>query len=448
MKEFMLLKNVNIARQINGVWQLEKKDIHIEDGVIVAIEDQLFCCENTQFIDGGGALLLPGFVDVHRHLWETGFKGIGMDWTLPHYLQIMLGEIAPQMTPEAVYYGTLLGALECLEMGITTVWDWSHIMNTPEHTEAAIKALKDSGIRALFGYGTPGTSVWEWFYESQKFHPEAAKIVRKNYFNGSDDLVQMALAIRGPEYSTMQVTRHDIAMGRDLELPITMHMGCGTFGEKYQGIQQLAQENLLGSDLNFAHGNYFSQQDLACIAATGGSIAITPEVEMQMGIGFPKLSKILDHSIPVGIGADVVTSCSGSMIDQLRLVMQTERAFQHAIAIAEGHQPNANKLGTDQLLELATLGGAKVMGLESKIGSIAIGKKADFILLTPDQNIQNVSGGLAGYLFSAFQPKDIKMVWVDGKLQINAGSSISFSTSDIRRKLREISSNQLACFSL
>ena len=80
MKEFMLLKNVNIARQINGVWQLEKKDIHIEDGVIVAIEDQLFCCENTQFIDGGGALLLPGFIDVHRHLWETGFKGIGMDW--------------------------------------------------------------------------------------------------------------------------------------------------------------------------------------------------------------------------------------------------------------------------------------------------------------------------------------------------------------------------------
>jgi cytosine/adenosine deaminase-related metal-dependent hydrolase len=178
-------------------------------------------------------IIMPGMVDTHRHLWETALRGLAANWTLMQYLQNMLGPLAAAYRPEDVYVGNLLGSLEAINAGITTVFDWSHIMNSPEHTDQAIQGLHDAGIRAVFGYGTPGTGVWEWFYESQRTHPRDAERVQARYFPGRDGLLTLALAIRGPEYSTFPVSRQDIALARELQIPVSMHVGCGSFGPRY-----------------------------------------------------------------------------------------------------------------------------------------------------------------------------------------------------------------------
>jgi cytosine/adenosine deaminase-related metal-dependent hydrolase len=249
------------------------------------------------------------------------------------------------------------------------------------HTEAAIQALRDSGIRAIFGYGTPGTLVWEWFYESKLKHPLEAKTIRKTLLPSDDELVTMALAIRGPEYSTMEVTKHDIRLGRELGLQISMHIGGGTFGPRYNGVQKLYEAGLLEPDLNFAHANTISENDFRLLADHNCTISVTPEVELQMGLGLPVTGKAIQNGIKCGLGVDVVTATSGNMFDQMKVALQTERAIQNKILYQKGEMPEKLTITDSDILKMATSGGAETLGLSHKTGTLEVGKQADIILI-------------------------------------------------------------------
>ncbi len=359
----------------------DKLDILVEKDTITCIEKEMEVSSDMEVISAEGMIVSPGLIDTHRHLWESAFKGTASNWTLMEYLNGMLGGIAPKMSPLDVYLGNLLGALEALNAGITTIFDWSHIMNSDEHAEAAIKGLRDSGIRAKFGYGTPGTSVWEWFYESKKPHPVNAYDIKKNYFSAEDDLVTMALAIRGPEYSELEVAKQDILMGRDLGIQISMHIGGGSFGPKYKGVQKLDQLGLLGPDLNFAHGNTLNDHDFKLLADHGCSLSITPEMELQMGLGLPATGKALKHNIICSLGADMVAGTSGNLFDQMKTALQAERAIQNERHFQKGEMSEQLAIQDLDIFKMATMGGAKTLGLENKIGSLEVGKQADIILV-------------------------------------------------------------------
>src|SRR5262249_31776636 len=133
---------------------LPATDLLIEDGVIAAVGAGL-PADGAEVIDASRHIVLPGFVDTHRHTWQAVLRSIAPHAALPEYFQRVLQELAPRFRPEDVYAGNLTGALECLEAGITTLQDWSHVQHSPEHTDAAIQGLRDSGIRAVFGYAYP-----------------------------------------------------------------------------------------------------------------------------------------------------------------------------------------------------------------------------------------------------------------------------------------------------
>lgn len=365
----------------NGTVQPVSADLLIRNDKITQIGNKIQPPEAAEIIDATGMIVIPGFVDTHRHLWETAFKGVAGNQTLMEYLNVVLGGIAPHFEPDDVYTGNLLGALEAINSGITTVFDWSHIMNSMEHAEAAIQALRDSGIRAKFGYGTPGTSVWEWFYESQLKHPVEAKTIRYRLLPSDNELVTMALAIRGPEYSTMEVTRHDILLGRKLDLQISMHIGGGTFGPRYNGVQKLYEANLLGADLNFAHANTLTENDFNLLARHNCTVSVTPEVELQMGLGLPVTGKAIRNGITCGLGVDVVTATSGNMFDQMKTALQAERAIQNEILYQKGEMPEKLTITDSDILKMATSGGAETLGLSHKTGSLEVGKQADIVLI-------------------------------------------------------------------
>lgn len=376
-----LIKGGTLLSYQKDILICDTLDILVENDRISKIAKNIPCAPDVQEISATGMIVSPGLIDTHRHLWESAFKGTASNWTLMEYLNGMLGDIAPKMGPLDVYLGNLLGALEAMNSGITTIFDWSHIMNSDEHADAAIRALRDSGIRAKFGYGTPGTSVWEWFYESKKSHPVNAYDIKKKYFSSEEELVTMALAIRGPEYSELEVAKQDILMGRDLDLQISMHIGGGIFGPKYNGVQKLDQLGLLGSDLNFAHGNTLTDNDFCLLADHGCTLSITPEVELQMGLGLPATGKAKMHNITCGLGVDVVTSTSGSLFDQMKTALQTERAIQNEKNYRNGEMPQQVALKDVDIFKMATLGGAKTLGLDHKIGTLEVGKQADIILV-------------------------------------------------------------------
>ena len=293
--------------------------------------------------------------------------------------------------------------------------DWSHIMNTPEHADSAIAGLQASGIRAVFGYGTPGTSVWEWFYESKLNHPNGLERLSKEYFSSPDQLVTAALAIRGPEYSSMEVVHHDIDLARSFNLPVSMHAGCGTFAKKYGAVQKLAAAGLLGPDLNFAHGNFLNAEDLQLLANNGCSISITPEVEMQMGLGFPATGRAIAGGLLPALGVDVVTGAGGDLFTQMRMALQTERALQNQQILDAGEMPPSIPLTACDALSWATINGAKALHLEKKTGSLVPGKQADLIMIRMNAlNMWPVHDPVASVVTQA-NAANIDSVFVAGK---------------------------------
>jgi 5-methylthioadenosine/S-adenosylhomocysteine deaminase len=137
----LLIKSGIIVTMDRSVPDLERGDILIEDRRIVAVAPAIET-DGAETIDAQHAIVMPGLVDAHLHTWQTCLRGIAADWTIPEYLHTMHAAIAPAFRPEDIYISTLMGALNQLDGGVTTLVDWCHNNPTPAHTDAAIDALE------------------------------------------------------------------------------------------------------------------------------------------------------------------------------------------------------------------------------------------------------------------------------------------------------------------
>ena len=184
------------------------------------------------------------------------------------------------------------GSLECINAGITTLVDWSHINNTPDHPDAGIQGLTESGIRALYAYGSANTSLADyWFNSSIAIPRDDVERIHSTYFGSDDGLLTMGLATRGPGFCQDDVVREEWGMARDLGIPITMHISMGKLAGKWSMVKQLDGLGLLGADTTYIHCCYFSDEEWDLVAKSQGTISIAPQVEMQMGHGWPPIMK-------------------------------------------------------------------------------------------------------------------------------------------------------------
>src|ERR1700753_3492418 len=154
----LLIKDAWVITLDSDLGDLPRGDVLIVGSKIAAVAPSLDVGD-AEIIDGTDRIVIPGFVDTHRHLWQTQLRGVAADWTLMQYLTAILGQVAPAFTPEDTYAGNLLGVLEGLDAGITTMVDWSHALNTPVHADAAFDALADSGARAVLAHGNT-SAIW------------------------------------------------------------------------------------------------------------------------------------------------------------------------------------------------------------------------------------------------------------------------------------------------
>ncbi|MGQ0838575.1 amidohydrolase family protein [Actinokineospora sp.] len=368
-------------------------DILVVDGRIAAVGPDLPAAGAT-VLDATDRIVLPGFVDTHRHTWQTALRGIAADADLGEYLDLVLGRIAPRYRPSDVYTGTLVGALEALASGITTLQDFSHVQYSAGHADAAVSALRASGIRAVFAYGAPVFGPGPDQYEIRR--------VFREHFAGSAGLVTMALAPSGPSYSPMAAVRRDWAVATALGLRMYVHIGSGPVATRPIG--ELRGSGLLDANITFVHGNSLPDGELALIAEAGAAVSIAPAVEATMGHGAPMVGRLRGHGITTGLGVDVVTTVAGDMFSLMRATLLTGR-------FGDGPRPTAA-----DVLRLATVDGAAALGLADQVGSLRVGKQADLVLLrTTDLNLL---GGLAdpvGAVVTAAHPGNIDTVLVAGR---------------------------------
>src|ERR1700690_4295881 len=220
-------------------------DVLIKDGAIVEVARRIDA-EDAEVIDATDCLVLPGLVDTHRHTWQALFRNIGSDWTLAHYFTGLHGTMSQLYRPEDTYSGNLIGTLEALDSGITTLLDWSHNLNTPDHTDAAIDAVSESGARVIFGHGG-GHAHWQPV--SSLPHPaDDVRRLREGRLSSDDALVTLCLCPRGNQFATMEVTEADWALADELGIRISCHFGDGEWG-KNRPIAQLRDAGILGPNL-------------------------------------------------------------------------------------------------------------------------------------------------------------------------------------------------------
>jgi 5-methylthioadenosine/S-adenosylhomocysteine deaminase len=422
------VKGATIVSMDPALGIIESGDLLIDGGKIIAVGKNVGSWAVTE-IDGRGMIAMPGFINGHIHLWQTALRGIAADWTLDHYFSVLIGQVVGLYTPQDAYIGNLVGALDQINSGVTTLFDWCHIVNTPAHADAAVDALQETGIRAVFAYGTPMT-----LFGTKEPHPADARRMRKERLASSDALVTMALAIRGTDFAP-GTAEADIRFARELGLLASFHVACAKHGPRPQSMHSLAEQRLLGEDINLVHANFLTADEFRVIANNGASISITPEVEMQMGLGLPPTGAVLAARAKFNIGTDVVTGVSTDMFTQMRFLIQTQRALTNDTFHQREAMPDRLAITVQQALELATIKSAQCLGLDGRLGSLTPGKEADVLLLRKsDINMRAAADPISAIVLHA-GVANVDTVIVGGNVVKQNGK---LTYRDLPRRLAEL----------
>ncbi|MCM3203214.1 amidohydrolase family protein [Paenibacillus illinoisensis] len=432
-----LLKNGCVLSMDARIGQFNRADVLIQDSLIAAVQPNIEVSDaDVVVIDASDMIVMPGLVDTHRHMWESLVKTAGTNWSLPVYLQnLYYGAMGSKLRPQDSYIANLLGSLEALNAGVTTVLDWS-MPYSPDHTDGLIRGLQDAGIRAVFAHGVPGETAY-WNRESTLSYPENIRGVKERYFSSSDQLVTYGLAIRGPEFSHWDTTVQDIQLAEELDAICSMHVGFGSWGSADRSISRMYEAGLLTPRINVVHGNTMGMDEFKMLADTGASLSVTPEVEMMMGHGYPATGYFLEHGGTPTLGVDVVTSTGGDMFSQMKFALQAERSRTNELLLAQGEMPGELSLQASQVLRFATSAGAQALGLERKTGSVTPGKEADLIMIrTTDLNLFPVHDPI-GAVVQFANPSNVDTVFVAGKLVKQNCKLLHVNLDDIRSKAME-----------
>jgi cytosine/adenosine deaminase-related metal-dependent hydrolase len=433
MADRILIKDAIVLTQDESLGELPRADVLVEGDRIAAVGPDLSAAD-AQVIDAAGDIVIPGFIDTHRHTWETSIRTCAPDYTLGAYFGAILDQFAPKYRAEDVYAANQWGALECLNAGITTLVDWSHIMNTPAHADAAVQGLKDTGLRSVFAFGFPNTSIQEWWFGPDwtgsvaRIDGAEARRIRSQYLSDDEGLVTMALATRGTNFCKPEVVRYEWELAKELGIRITVHVAMDRFGYTKGQLLALRDLDLLYPGTTYIHSSHLTDEEWILVRDSGGNVSLAPQIEIQMGHGWAPAQKAESLGIPVGLSSDVATTASSDQFTQMHAVFGSERGRRHQATWDEdldGNTPTPDLITVRQVLRWATLDGAKVAGLEDRTGSITPGKKADLVIIDAHAvNVAPVIDPVAAVVCAA-DISNVDTVIVDGRIHKRGGKLVA-----------------------
>jgi cytosine/adenosine deaminase-related metal-dependent hydrolase len=414
-----LIRNATvITMDVEGV--LENADVLVSGDQIVAIgAGQSVAGVNV--VDATGCIVIPGLINAHMHTWQTALRGVAANWTLLEYFQKMHSGLATVFDPEDLYIATLVGALNQINCGTTTLGDWCHNNRTPEHNDAAIAGLLESGIRAAFFHGTPKPDPKPGekpFWEVPHPRVEIERLIGQHKGN---PLLNIHAAILGPHYSTMDVALHDFRMAKDLGIIASLHQGGGP-ARTPEGWQRLEAEGLLGDHINIVHGHALNDEQLKRFCDLGISFSAAAENEMSQGHGHPITGRLKAFGRAPSLGVDLESVLSGDMLSQARVALGIQRTLDNfAYREKHGSIPPTSTITTLEALSWVTVEGARMLKALDRIGTIKVGKQADIVMIRADDlNMQPVHNPVSTVVMQT-SLANIDSVMIAGQWKKRAG---------------------------
>ena len=436
----ILIKGGTIVTMDPDLGDFAQGDLLIEDGAIAALDASINAPINApgaRIIDAAGMIVLPGLVNAHPHTWQTAIRGISADWSLSEYFRYMHRGMAASFRPEDIHIGTLVGALGQLDGGTTILFDWLHNNPSPDHSDAGLDGLIESGIRAVFGHGSPKHKPEPGKpHFSQIPHPRGEiERLRKGRLATDGGRVGLAMAILGPYFSTYDVTVQDMRLAEEFGLLASVHIDAGFERMVPDGIRRMAADGLIDDRFNVVHGSDLSDDEIALLVDCGASFTITAEAEMQYGFGFPITGRVMAAGGAPSIGSDTESGMGGDMFSAMRMTLQMQRAIDNGARVTKENPVETLALSTRQALEWATINGANALGLADRIGSLTPGKRADVILLRGrDLNLFPAADPVHAIVLHA-NTGNVDTVIVDGEILKERGR---LTYPDLDRRMDEL----------
>jgi cytosine/adenosine deaminase-related metal-dependent hydrolase len=397
----ILLKGGCVLSLDSQIGDFDVADVLIDGTRIAEVRPNITATADV--IDASNTIVMPGFVDTHRHMWQGALRNILPDGLLSDYGRDITGTARSVMRPEDAHAGDLVSALGAINAGVTTVLDWSHIGNSPAHAEACIAALRETGIRAVYAYSGSAAEL---------------RRLRKAHFSSNDQLLTLAYATGA--------SPGDWAAARDVGASITLHAG--------GSLDNVA--GVMGPDVTYIHGTTFTAEAWKRIAGSGGHLSIAAPIEMEMGHGIPPIQPALDHGIRPSLSVDVETQMPSDFFTQMRTIFTLQR--MQALARQRSGDGNAPRLLTvKEVVEFATVAGARANRLDSRIGTLAPGKDADIIMLRMDAiNVLPVNNAY-GAIVQGMDTSNVDSVIIRGAVRKQRGQLVGVDVGRIRRQAEE-----------
>lgn len=408
---------------------IDDGDVLVVGTDIAAVGRNLEVPDGTVEIDASGGILMPGMVDTHRHMWQTAMRGYGSDWTLTQYFVWNYLEHGRKFRPQDIYAGNLLSGLEALDSGVTTSVDWSHGLSTVEHAEAAVDALEAVPGRFVFAYGNIHAGPWEWTAS-----PDFRSFVQRRMPRSEMLGFQLAFDVTGdpafPEKAAFEVAR-------ELGAPVTTHAGVwGATND--DGIRLMHENGFMTPSTVYVHAATLSDDSYQRIAATGGTASVSAESESSCGQGYPSSWALRRHGIPISLSVDTSVWWSADAFAAMRATVSADRAREHHEAHALGETVTHVALRAQEVVDWATRGGAKALGLDSVVGSLEPGKRADVVLVKNDDSpVMFPILQPYGHVVFQAQRGDVDTVLVNGKVVKRSGKLVGADVARAREMVAD-----------
>lgn len=436
----LLIRGGYVLTMDTSLGDLPVGDVRLAGGRIAAVGPRL---DDTgaEVVNASGAIVLPGFVDGHRHLWQSLLRGVAVDWSLPEYMVQARSLYCGCYDSDAAYLGNLLGGLESLAAGITTVVDHSHLQTSQEMTDALVRGLRDSGVGGVFAYALQNVPDYAGPEDPGGIEVDAVRdlLLRApdDWHDGNARRVRdTGLGRRGrlrfgvalPEaapYLEPAALRGLLARATALDPALlTGH---------WDGACEVLVDALAdGPVVSLTHCNHVGDDDLARLARAGIGVCTTPDIECGMGLGPLVARRFTDLGGRASLGTDLSSYARADILAQARLLLQTERA---SIADDSGGPPPAT-VGwfARGVLDLVTQGAATSIGLGSEVGSLTVGKRGDVVVVRPDPLGGVPTGDPVATLLFSTSPAEVDTVVVEGEVVKRDGVMVGVDLADVSKR--------------
>ncbi|MFL6972327.1 MAG: amidohydrolase family protein [Xanthobacteraceae bacterium] len=412
-----VIRNAYVMTMDPILGDIPGSDVHVRGGEIVGVGKSLDAA-GAATIDGQGMIVLPGLIETHWHMWTTLFRSYAGDRREHTYFPMVLA-FTKFISPDDVYQGTRLGAVDALNSGITTVHNWAHSIRDLNYAEAELRALKDTGIRARFSYswyqGMPDSEIFN-LADLERLHHDWAKYDREG-------LLHLCLGWRGMWRATLlkpEVYRAEFEHARRLAIPIAVHLGSRR--NQPRMIEMHAKEGFLGKDVLIAHATWAQPDEIKMLADTGSPVSLSPITDARVGYGFAPASELVAAGVTCCLSVDTVAlTGTCSLFENMKFLA----AIENARAESEF------KLAPRRALEMGTIDGARALGIDDKVGSLKPGKRADLIMVSTREPNLGVFTDPAHMLVEATGSANIDTVVVDGRIMKRNGTMVGVAAERV-----------------